>query len=253
MYNFSKQKEMFEAAQLLLKENSLDEVSALGGGTALAAYYWNHRYSTDIDIFIYDKEDKKHLLKDSNWSKNIKAIMKNIGYTGGFINHPIYSEITIDKDSKIQFFDVIKKSKVPFQKVQLWDREVLIETVEEIIAKKIYYRADKGNARDLFDIAIAFHKEPDILKKTTLKQDKIKILFQTVENIYNSQNLKDLYLEEIKQMNPNKKYSFLAINTIAYLYSFLENICATFDMGMSLSCEDYSEIEAYVFDDLKSN
>jgi hypothetical protein len=52
MYNFSKQKEMFNVAFQLLEENNLKEVSSLGGGTALAAYYWNHRYSTDIDIFI---------------------------------------------------------------------------------------------------------------------------------------------------------------------------------------------------------
>ena len=62
MYNFSKQKAMLEATLLLLKDNDLSEVSTLGGGTALASYYWNHRYSTDIDIFIYDKVDNKHLL-----------------------------------------------------------------------------------------------------------------------------------------------------------------------------------------------
>lgn len=250
MYDFSKQREMFEATQLLLEENNLQEVSALGGGTALAAYYWNHRYSTDIDIFIYDKEDKKDLLKESNWNEKVKAAMEDIGYTGGFINHPVYSEITIDKDSKVQFFDVIKKSKVPFQKVQLWGREVLIETIEEIIAKKIHYRADKGNARDLFDIAIAFHKEPDILNKTTLKQDKIKTLFQTVENIYNSQDLKDLYLEEIKQMNPNEEYNFLAENTIEYLYRFLENICASYTMGFELEKDELVSIESYVFNEI---
>ncbi|MFY9074980.1 nucleotidyl transferase AbiEii/AbiGii toxin family protein [Malaciobacter mytili] len=246
MYDFSKQREMFEATQLLLEENNIQDISALGGGTALAAYYWNHRYSTDIDIFIYDKEDKKHLLKDSNWTEDIKIAMENIGYTGGFINHPVYSEITIDKDSKIQFFDVIKKSKVPFQKVQLWDREVLVETVEEIIAKKIYYRADKGNARDLFDIAVAFNKEPDILNKTTLNHDKVKVLFQTIENIYNSQDLKNLYLEEIKQMSPNNEYDILAKNTIEYLYKLLENICASYDMGIVLSNDDFEDIENYV-------
>lgn len=72
MYNFSKQKAMLDATLLLLKENNLTDVSTLGGGTALASYYWNHRYSTDIDIFIYDKVDKKHLLKESKWSDNIK-------------------------------------------------------------------------------------------------------------------------------------------------------------------------------------
>ena len=84
----------------------------------------------------------------------------------------------------------------------------MIDTVEEIIAKKIYYRADKGNSRDLFDIAIAFNKEPDILTKTLLTKDKVITLFETVSNIYNNQELKNLYLEEIDQMNPNKEYDF---------------------------------------------
>lgn len=51
MYDFSKQKAMLEVTLLLLKENNLLKVSSLGGGTALASYYWNHRYSTDIDVF----------------------------------------------------------------------------------------------------------------------------------------------------------------------------------------------------------
>ncbi len=78
MYDFSKQKAMLEVTLELLKENSLLEISSLGGGTALAGYYWNHRYSTDIDIFIYGNENKTHLLKPSNWSENIKSKMIDI-------------------------------------------------------------------------------------------------------------------------------------------------------------------------------
>ncbi len=134
--------------------------------------------------------------------------MKSIGYNGNFRNHPIYSEIVINEECKIQFFDVVKKSYIPYVKVNLWGHELLIDTVEEIIAKKIYYRADKGNSRDLFDIAIAFHNEPDILTRTLLKKDKVITLFETVSNIYDNQELKDLCLEEIHQMNPNKEYNF---------------------------------------------
>ncbi len=250
MYNFSKQKAMLEATLLLLKDNDLSEVSTLGGGTALASYYWNHRYSTDIDIFIYDKVDKKHLLKESTWSEKVKTEMKSIGYDGNFRNHPIYSEIVIDENCKIQFFDVVKKSYIPYVKVSLWGHELLIDTVEEIIAKKIYYRADKGNSRDLFDIAIAFHKKPDILTKTLLKKDKVITLFETVSNIYNNQELKDLYLEEIHQINPNKEYDFLAMNTIEYLHNILVNICGAYDIAHDLSTEEYIEIENYVYTSL---
>ena len=252
MYDFSKQKAMLEATLLLLEENNLSEVSTLGGGTALASYYWNHRYSTDIDIFIYDEEDKKHLLKESNWSEKVKTSMKSIGYNGNFRNHPIYSEIIIDEDCKIQVFDVVKKSHNPYQEVNLWGHKLLIDTVEEIIAKKIYYRANKGNSRDLFDIAIAFYKEPDILTKTLLKKDKVITLFETVSNIYNNQPLKDLYLEEIQQMNLNSEYEFLANNTIEYLYKLLENICGAYSIPHELSSEELIEIESYVFTNINT-
>ena len=177
--------------------------------------------------------------------------MKNIGFAGDFRSHPIYSEIVIDEDCKIQFFDVIPKSKVPYAKVRLWNHELLIDTVEEIIAKKIYYRAGNGNARDLFDIAIAFNKEPNILSKTTLKKEKIIVLFETVSNIFKKQELRDLYLEEIKQMNPNKKYKFLAVNTLEYLYGILENICGAYNLSYELTNEEYIEIENIVFLSLK--
>lgn len=251
MYDFLKQKAMLNATLLLLEEKGLKDVSTLGGGTALAAYYWNHRYSTDIDIFIYADVDKKHLLKESSWSDAVKESMKNIGFAGDFRSHPIYSEIVIDEDCKIQFFDVIQKSKVPYTKVRLWNHELLIDTVEEIIAKKIYYRAGNGNARDLFDIAIAFNKEPNILSKTTLKKEKIIVLFETVSNIFKNQELRDLYLEEIKQMNPNKKYKFLAVNTLEYLYGILENICGAYNLSYELTNEEYIEIENIVFLSLK--
>ena len=205
MYDFSKQKAMLEVTLELLKENSLLEISSLGGGTALAGYYWNHRYSTDIDIFIYGNENKTHLLKPSNWSENIKSKMNYIGFTGNFRHNDIYTEIVIDKDSKIQFFDVVKKSKEPFCKANIWDKNIQIDTIEEIIAKKIYYRGDIGNSRDLFDIAISIHEDPVIFSKMILKKEKIIALYSTLLNILNSHELKELYLHEIKQMNPNDK------------------------------------------------
>lgn len=249
MYNFSKQKEMLNVALLLLEENNLLNVSSLGGGTALAAYYWEHRYSTDIDIFIYAK-NTLNLLKESNWSHKVKTAMETIGYTGNIKNHPVYTEIMIDAECKIQFFEVIPKSKIPYQKVNLWGKEFLIDTIEEIIAKKIHFRASRGNSRDLFDIAIAFHKKPDILKDTKLNEKNIIELFETIKAIFNNQELKDLYLEEIKQMNPNTEYKFLATNTISYLFCLLESISAAYTMGLKLTNEEFVDIENHCFNSL---
>ena len=43
-----------------LKSIGIYEDTSLGGGTALSAYYWEHRYSTDIDLFI----DNSNTLND---------------------------------------------------------------------------------------------------------------------------------------------------------------------------------------------
>ena len=152
MYDFSKQKIMLEVTLELLKENSLLEISSLGGGTALAGYYWNHRQSTEIDIFIYGNENKTQLLKPSDWSENIKSKMDSIGFNGNFRHNNIYTEIVIDKDSKIQFFDVVKKSKEPFCKANLWDKDIQIDTIEEIIAMKIDVIQRGGRKKDYWDL-----------------------------------------------------------------------------------------------------
>ncbi len=52
MYNFESQQKMLSVSLALLEEKGINNISAIGGGTGLAAYYWDHRYSTDIDIFI---------------------------------------------------------------------------------------------------------------------------------------------------------------------------------------------------------
>lgn len=56
MYDFQLQEEMLDISLELLRDVGIDAPSALGGGTALSAYYWQHRFSTDIDIFIYSSE-----------------------------------------------------------------------------------------------------------------------------------------------------------------------------------------------------
>jgi len=63
----------------------------------------------------------------------------------------------------MQFFVVKDHTAVPYSKVTLWGKNIFVESVEEIIAKKVYYRCEDANARDLFDLAVAIYKDPSIL------------------------------------------------------------------------------------------
>ena len=250
MYDFSVQKNMLEVSLTLLEENSIKEVSALGGGTALAAYYWNHRYSTDIDIFIYGKGENIKKLRPKFWSETTIEQMKNIGYDGDFKIHPIYTEFAIDEDSKMQFFDVNGFTDNAYKEVELWGMRFNIESIEEIIAKKIHYRCEKGNTRDLFDIALAIHKEPDILLKINVDHSKIVALYETVLSIKNDSALFEQYQEEIIQMSPSEEYIKLAMNTLAYLSNYLENYIGAYNMGITLEVEELEIIENEVYNSM---
>jgi hypothetical protein len=249
MYNFESQQKMLSVSLALLEEKGIKNISAIGGGTALAAYYWDHRYSTDIDIFIYGgRTEYKDTLRPAYWSDDIKDKMESLGFEGDYKIQTIYLEFTINQNEKMQFFDVIPFTKNPYNLVSLWGMDLNIETVAEIIAKKIHYRCEKGNARDIFDIALAIHKQPDIfLNLGRLKLERLRLLFQTVKTIKNDKKLSEEYLHEIEEMNPNVEYKILSTNAIYYLYDFLENYLGAKDLGIDLAKEDLIEIENYVF------
>lgn len=243
MYDFDIQKNMLYAANSLLENKNLLDVSALGGGTALSAYYWQHRYSTDIDIFIHSKDDIALLLRPKEWNSEFINKLENLGYSGDCKVHPVYTEIVIKDDYKIQFFSVEDKTSTPYKMVDLWEEKIQIESIEEIIAKKIFYRAHKGNARDLFDIAIAIHKNPVIFTVLNVAIEKFKDLLETVSHIKQNKELGKEYIAEIELMNPSKEYTFLAMKTIVYLFSFLENYCSAYDLGIELDENEYKIIE----------
>jgi len=243
MYNFDIQRNMLLAAHELLKSKGILAVSALGGGTALSAYYWNHRYSTDIDIFVHSKSDITLMLRPKEWNANFLQMLQELGYTGDCKVHPVYTEIVIKDSYKIQFFSVEDKTKNPYNIVELWGEKVQVETVEEIIAKKIFYRAQKGNARDLFDIAIAIHKKPSLFSELLIPINKFKELYETVSKIKDNEELSKEYIAEIKLMNPTAEYMSLAMCTIEYLFIFLESYCGAYDLNIELNLDEYSIIE----------
>jgi predicted nucleotidyltransferase component of viral defense system len=247
MYDFNIQKNMLFAAYKLLENKGILNVSALGGGTALSAYYWNHRYSTDIDIFVHSKSDITLMLRPKQWSVDFLQMIEKLGYTGDCKVHPVYTEIVIKDSYKIQFFSVEDKTKNPYQIVNLWGEKIQIESIEEIIAKKIFYRAHKGNARDLFDIAIAIHKKPSLFSELLIPIEKFKELFETVSKIKQNNELQNEYIAEIKLMNPNEKYLSLAMNTIKYLFIFLESYCGAHDFNIELNLDEYNIIEEYSY------
>jgi len=243
---------MFNSAQLLLSRCSLQDNFCFGGGTALAVHYWNHRYSTDIDIFIFGKSGVLNSLRDKNWDKDVIASMDALEYSGDQKFPGYYYEIAINEESKMQFFEVNFMTKTPYIIADVFDcTNIKIESVEEILAKKIYYRAEKGNARDLFDFAVAINKDPLILDKildgSRVKLSHLQALENKIKSICSNDKSLEQYIFDIKEISPNPEYSVLASVTPQYLLSFLEGYNASLEEGVVLTKEDVSFLEKLAF------
>ena len=242
---------MLDISLALLRDVGIRAPSALGGGTALSAFYWHHRFSTDIDIFIYSSE-KNVLTKidPRNANVDIQARLSKINYEGDLKKHPIYTEIAMDENSKMQFFTVKGFTSTPYSQVILWGKDILIETVEEIIAKKVYYRCGDANTRDLFDIAVAIYKDPTILISLNVPREKLERLYDSVTTIFEDKHLMQIYKEEIEMMKPSGEYIDIAKNGIIYLKTFLESYLSGLEMNIPTMEEYCKELKEYSYKSL---
>jgi predicted nucleotidyltransferase component of viral defense system len=241
LHDFVIQQRLLDAALALLNEKNITTF-AFGGGTALSAFYWHHRYSTDIDIFLYPDGSTDRL--DSlrrDWSDNIESIFSSLGYSGVMRAPGYYFELTIDDQSKIQFFDVNPYTQTPYTMEHFWGHTLNIETPAEIIAKKIHYRGNKGHPRDIFDIAIAIHHDPTLFSDLTslgrINEDDLNILYATLSDICSDEEKMAFYQRDISAMNPNPEYHILSVGAPAYLCDFIGTL-----LSLSSSTLDNNEL-----------
>jgi len=197
-------KEQIEVLEFL-QDNILSKIPkeyknyyAFGGGTALSLCYFQHRLSFDIDVFIYDNQLMNYI-NPSLYFEDIEEFIDDYIFMSHQINFVTKKGIYVN----ILSVNNLNIKKNIFLEISA-DKSILVETPEEIIAKKIIYRKKDNKVRDLFDIAFAIYKDKNFLKKL-------------IEMKYiNKNDLKDLYLaiqkvdekeieEELKIISPLKK------------------------------------------------
>jgi len=251
MYDFSTQQKMLKVAYLLIKEKKLLDIAAFGGGTALSAFYWNHRFSTDIDIFLYGEVNYKEQLIESTWNESIRKTFSNIGYKkGNMINNSAYLEFKITSEEKIQFLDVLKRTDNPYVQGSIFGLDMQIETINEIIAKKVFFRAHKGNSRDIFDIAVALHKNPYIFQEINTPLEKLESFLDILSDIESNQTMYDDYKKEIIELNPTNEYKAIALMAVEYLLEYLNDYVYSMYILQPFTKEVSVELENEIYEDL---
>jgi hypothetical protein len=118
---------------------------AIGGGTAMMLQI-DHRESHDIDIFLRDAQ-LLHFLDPQKRDFNFEILPKD--YTGDG-THFLKLAFEI---GEIDFIVAQALTSSPTTQATVGGQAVLLETIPEIVTKKVYHRGTNILPRDIFDIA----------------------------------------------------------------------------------------------------
>jgi hypothetical protein len=124
----------------------------LGGGTALALRI-AHRLSDDVDLFVPGKPLKVFAPAQNPGSK---AISRNFQWPGHYLKFEC-------KGGEIDFLSPHLQTSPGFTWERYRNRDIALETLEEVIVKKIRFRSGTFATRDIFDLAAVGNSNPSIV------------------------------------------------------------------------------------------
>ena len=144
----------------------------LGGGTAIALRI-AHRLSDDIDIFVPSQPLKAFT---PNNNPGLRAISDRFQWPG----HYLRFECT---GGEIDFLSPHLQTDPGFTWERYRNRDVALETLEEVIVKKIRFRSARFTARDVFDLAAVARAVPAIVEVLASEVadalPRLKVVIQT--------------------------------------------------------------------------
>ena len=128
---------------------------SLGGGTVLM-FYFAHRKSKDIDIFVPDPQFLGYV--------NPRIGGRGEDITSDYKDAADYVKLFLP-EGEIDFVASPTITDNPFEEHVVLGRNILLETPIEIVAKKLWYRGDRATPRDLLDLALVIeHHYSEILE-----------------------------------------------------------------------------------------
>jgi hypothetical protein len=164
----------------------------------------NHRESRDVDIFLPDPQQLPFLSPqthefefeisptayDADGARSLKLVFGTVGEIDFIVAPTLTSSPTVPRTVD--------------------GESVLLETVPEIIVKKIFYRAASLTARDFFDLAVAGEQYKESLIKELRSYPK-----QVAEALARTESLHaDFVIQTILQLEIRAPYRRIAASAI---------------------------------------
>jgi hypothetical protein len=170
---------LFRIARAMIEEVNSEQLLidkwTFGGGTAMMLQI-NHRESRDIDIFLADPQLLALLNPDK---RDFTFEQCPSDYSG---DGSRFMKLLFDGCGEIDFIVARPMTAVPAVSTMVEGQHVLLETIPEIIAKKIFYRGYNIKPRDIFDIAAIAEQHADaVIEVLRNYPDKVARTLEKIE------------------------------------------------------------------------
>jgi hypothetical protein len=172
---------LFRVARSLIQqvnsEQSIIDFWTFGGGTAMMLQI-GHRASHDVDIFLSDPQLLPFLDPQKH---DFKFEIQPADYRGDGARS---LKLVFDKVGEIDFIVASAMTHSPTTEMIIDDEPILLETIPEIITKKIFYRGTSIKPRDIFDIAAAGELHADsLVNELRSYRDQVTQTLVTIERL----------------------------------------------------------------------
>ncbi|MEL7452240.1 MAG: nucleotidyl transferase AbiEii/AbiGii toxin family protein [Pseudomonadota bacterium] len=179
------------------REFEIIESWSFGGGTAMMIQI-DHRESHDIDLFLDDPQLLPYV--EATVSER-QFKLGEATYNGDGTGH---LKIAFEGIGEIDFIVTGHVTEAPTSIQIIEGRAVALETVPEIIAKKVRYRGSRIQPRDIFDIAAAAatNDAEDVIAALALIPDYVRETISRIDVLsrdYVSSSIAQLALREQNQ------------------------------------------------------
>jgi len=170
--------EAFKIIDYVNRDDEFLKSWTFGGGTAMMLQI-GHRESHDIDLFLDDPQLLPYIratLEDLNFEIGMPS------YDGDGVRH---LKVAFDKVGEIDFIVAGQITENNAKSTNVLSRKVELETIAEIIGKKICYRGSSLQPRDVFDIAAACYKgfADEIEKALSIIPDHRKVAAEKLDSL----------------------------------------------------------------------
>ena len=138
----------------------------------------HHRESRDVDIFLSDPQLLSFLDPQTH---DFEFQIQPVEYIGDGAR---FLRLAFDKIGGVDFIVGHGLTSSPFTQTIIDGEVVLLETIPEIVTKKIYYRASSIKPRDIVDIAAAGDQHANLLIKELKKyQEEVVLTLATIDKL----------------------------------------------------------------------